>query len=213
MPEELAHDATVPDGPGASAEEPVLVLASASPRRQHLLAEYGYRALIQPTQVEESDASWLSVPELVLLNARRKSAALWEKCPGGLILGADTLVCLDGKAFGKPVDLAEAFDMLSRLSGRTQQVYSGVCLALPGRSVFASFVEETQVTFLSLDPAQISHYLTLINPLDKAGGYAAQEHGDKIIASVSGSWTNVLGLPMERLARTLKETFDILPEA
>ena len=178
-----------------------------------MLAEYGYKALIQPTQVEESEASWLSVPELVLLNARRKCAALWEEHSGKLILGVDTLVCLDGKAFGKPADIDEAFNMLSYLSGRTQQVYSGVQLALPGQGRFTSFVEKTEVTFLPLDAARISHYLTLINPLDKAGGYAAQEHGDKIIASVSGSWTNVLGLPMEKLTRTLENAFNVLPGA
>ncbi len=189
-----------------------LVLASASPRRRVLLAEYGYTATVQPTQVEESEASWLSVPELVLLNARRKSASLWGAGQETVVLGVDTLVCLDGRALGKPADLSCAARMLGSLSGRTHQVYSGVYLACVAQGRFVGFVEKTDVTFLPLGPGQISHYLTLIDPLDKAGGYAAQDHGDKIIASTLGSWTNILGLPMETLGRTLEREFGVVPD-
>lgn len=196
---------------GAPLVRPPLLLASASPRRKDLLAEYGFTAEVRTAPVKESEAPWLTVPELVLLNARRKSAAFWRTRPDAVILGVDTLVCLDGKALGKPPDLPTAAATLMRLSGRTHEVYSGVCLACPALARFATFVERTEVTFLPLDALQIADYLTLINPLDKAGSYAAQEHGEKIIASVEGSWTNVLGLPMETLQPVLAREFGIEP--
>ena len=190
---------------------PSLVLASASPRRRQLLAEHSYRAEILPANVEESTDPDLSVPDLVRLNALLKSAALWPHRPRAVVLGTDTLVCLDGQALGKPADLREAADMLSRLAGRSHEVYSGVCLALPAQGRVVCFVEETRVKFHPLDAAGIDAYLRLIDPLDKAGGYAAQEHGERIIAAYEGSWTNVLGLPMERLGATLAGEFDIRP--
>jgi septum formation protein len=186
-------------------------LASASPRRRQLLDEYGYAALVIPTQVAECDAPWLSARELVALNAGLKSAALWAPHPRAVVLGVDTLVCLDGEALGKPASLEHAAAMLARLAGRSHQVFSGVCLALPAAGRTVQFIEETTVTFHPLSAAQIAAYLRLIDPLDKAGGYAAQEHGDKIIAATDGSWTNVLGLPMERLASVLASEFDIRP--
>ena len=194
---------------------PELVLASASPRRRWLLAEHGYAVRVEPVQVEESAAEWLSVRELVLLNARRKSAARAALESGGdaVVLGVDTLVCLDGRALGKPGDLREAVAMLVRLSGRAHQVYSGVCLIRVSTGRTVSFVEETQVVFRPLDAAGIENYLRRINPLDKAGGYAAQEHGEHIIARHEGSWSNVIGLPMETLGAVLAREFFIRPAA
>ncbi len=192
---------------------PVLVLASASPRRRLLLQESGYAATVAPAPIEESSDPALTVPELVLLNAQLKSAALWKDHPRAVVLGTDTLVCRDGRALGKPADLAEAARMIGSLAGRWHEVYSGVCLALPSRGTVVCFVEETRVRFHGLTAPQIDDYLRLIDPLDKAGGYAAQEHGERIIAGHEGSWTNVLGLPMERLAAVLAETFGIVPQA
>ena len=190
---------------------PPLVLASASPRRRLLLAEHGYRAEVLPAGVEESTDPGLSVPELVGLNALLKSAALWARRPRAVVLGTDTLVCLDGRALGKPADRREAAGMLGALAGRWHEVYSGVCLALPAQGRVACFVEETRVRFHSLATPEIDAYLHLIDPLDKAGGYAAQEHGERIIADHEGSWSNVLGLPMERLAAVLDAEFGIRP--
>ena len=192
---------------------PALVLASSSPRRRQLLAEYGYDARVEPAPVEESAAGWLSVRELVLLNAYRKCAARVARSPAenAVVLGVDTLVCLDGQALGKPADHQAAVAMLGRLSGRPHEVYSGVCLTHPAGRRTICFVEETRVTFRLLDAAGIDAYLRLIDPLDKAGGYAAQEHSEFIIAGHEGSWTNVIGLPMETLARTLAREFAIHP--
>lgn len=194
-----------------TAPAPPLVLASASPRRRQLLAERGYQVEILPANVEESTDPGLSVPELVRLNALLKSAALWARRPRAVVLGTDTLVCLDGVALGKPADLSEAAGMIGRLAGRWHEVYSGVCLALPAEGRVICFVEETRVRFHRLTPPEIDAYLRLIDPLDKAGGYAAQEHGERIIAGHAGSWTNVLGLPMERLAAVLASEFSVHP--
>ncbi len=190
---------------------PMLILASASPRRRQLLRESGYDALVVPTQVEESTDERLTVSELVLLNAQLKSAALWSRHPRAVVLGTDTLVCLDGRALGKPANLDEAAAMIGSLAGRWHEVYSGVCAALPASGQVVCFVERTRVRFLPLTPGDISAYLRLIDPLDKAGGYAAQEHGERIIASFEGSWTNVLGLPMERVSEVLAQEFGVVP--
>ena len=134
---------------------PALVLASSSPRRRQLLAEYGYDARVEPAPVEESAAGWLSVRELVLLNACRKCAARVARSPAedAVVLGVDTLVCLDGQALGKPADRPEAAAMLGRLAGRAHEVYSGVCLTHPAGRRTVCFVEETRVIFPRLGRA------------------------------------------------------------
>lgn len=190
---------------------PALVLASSSPRRRQLLAEHGYFVEVFSVPVEESSAPWLSVRELVLLNAGRKAAATAPERPGALVLGADTLVCLDGQALGKPRDLAQAHEMLLSLSGREHLVFTGVCLMRiqGGASRTVTFVEQTRVTFRSLSETEIRRYHALIDPLDKAGAYAAQEHPELVIAAVDGSRSNVLGLPMERLGAVLEAHFQV----
>ena len=190
---------------------PQLVLASTSPRRKELLAAYGYEALVAPSLMEESEDAWLTVPERVLLNAVRKSKARFVWRSSTVVMGVDTLVSLDGKALGKPRDLKDAGEMVARLCGRSHQVFTGVALRREPEHSFFSFVEESEVTFLALSAIQIAAYHSLINPLDKAGGYAAQEHSDKIIASLEGSWTNVIGLPIERLSQVLTSEFGINP--
>ena len=188
---------------------PRLFLASGSPRRRELLAAAGYRFEPCPAPVSESASGQLTAPELVRLNARRKARAGARLLPAAtgpaaIVLGADTLVSLDGAVLGKPRDLGEAFAMLSRLAGRTHEVFTGVCL-LPtgGGGPAREWVERTTVTFRALGADDLRAYLARINPLDKAGAYAAQEHGADIIAATAGSWTNVMGLPMESLGREL----------
>ena len=193
---------------------PELVLASTSPRRVMLLGEHGYRFRVAPVPVAESAAGWLSVRELVMLNAGRKCVARAAREPASaVVLGVDTLVSLDGEALGKPADLREAAAMLGRLSGRAHAVYSGVCLMQTPMHRAVCFVEETQVMFRGLSAAQIEEYHRLINPLDKAGGYAAQEHGERIIERYEGSWSNVMGLPMETLGEVLAREFSVYPVA
>ena len=191
---------------------PQFVLASASPRRRDLLAQYGYQVRIRPAAIIESDAKWLTVRELVSLNAWRKAIHAAKAEPDSLVLGVDTLVSLDGEALGKPANHAEALAMLQRLAGREHQVYSGVCLCQLRSARSVSFVAVTQVRFHPLSRDEILTYLELIDPLDKAGAYAAQEHGERVIASINGSWTNVIGLPMERLSTVLREEFHLEPQ-
>jgi septum formation protein len=182
---------------------PPLILASASPRRAELLRQLKLEFVTMPGDVVEIFDEQLSPRELCQLNAHRKARSVAKKHPDSLVLGADTLVFLDGKVFGKPRDLAEAKQMLAKLQGRTHQVVTGVCLMHLRGHHERIFAVSTDVTFHPLGMEQIREYLEKINPLDKAGAYAIQEYGDKIVAEISGSYSNVVGLPVERLREEL----------
>ena len=156
-----------------------------------------------PGTVAEVAHEHLSPLEVCQLNAHRKTRAVAKKIPDALVLGADTLVFLEREIFGKPRDLAEAKQMLSKLQGRTHQVVTGVCLMHLRAHRERIFAVSTDVTFRALTTGQISDYLSKMNPLDKAGAYAIQEHGDTIVAEISGSYSNVVGLPVERLGEEL----------
>lgn len=183
---------------------PPLILASASPRRRELLARHSVPFEVITRPCVESESPDLSARELARWNAHRKAAVVAALHPGRLVLGADTVVSLDGVSLGKPRDLAEAEAMLCRLAGRTHQVVTGVCLLRKTPPQTRLFYEQTQVTFRPLSLAQIRRYLGLIQPLDKAGAYALQDHGDLIVREVHGSYSNVVGLPMERVERELR---------
>lgn len=179
---------------------PLLVLASTSPRRRALLAEYGYRfEVVAPEGVEEIAPPDLSPAETVLENAKAKARAVAAVRPLDVVLGVDTEVFFEGRVLGKPRDMADAFAMLSRLNGRTHEVYSGCCLVDNGQE--RGFVEITKVHFNHRSDAELRAYLERINPLDKAGAYAAQNDDGEMIARFEGSFTNVIGLPMEALKR------------
>jgi nucleoside triphosphate pyrophosphatase len=182
---------------------PSLILASASPRRAELLRELKLDFEILPSAASEIFDENLSPLELCQLNAHRKARAVAKKIPDALVLGADTLVFLDGNIFGKPRDLAEARRMLAQLQGRTHQVVTGVSLIHLRAHRERMFAASSDVTFHALDEKQISDYLSKIEPLDKAGAYAAQAHGDSIIAEIAGSRSNVIGLPLEKLKAEL----------
>ena len=178
---------------------PTLILASASPRRSELLRGVDIEFTVVPSEAEEVHNEHLTVSEMSQLNAYRKARAVAKKHPDALVLGADTLVALETTVFGKPANLAEAARMLKKLQGHTHQVVTGVCLLQLRGHRQKLFAESTEVTFRPLDAVQIRDYLTTINPLDKAGAYAIQEGGEKIVASIEGSFSNVVGLPVERL--------------
>lgn len=180
------------------------ILASQSPRRVDLLTEAGYAFDAIPANVDEAHDPTLTPPELTCANARLKALAISQNHPNAIVLGADTLVYVDGDPLGKPADMAEAVAMLQRLVGRTHQVCTGVVLCRQTPALETAFHVITDVTFHALATPQIEAYLAKINPLDKAGGYAAQDHGGDIIANTEGSWTNVVGLPMEALASELQ---------
>ena len=179
---------------------PLLVLASTSPRRRALLAEYGYRfEVVAPDGVEEIAPPELSPADTVLENAKAKSRAVAKLRPNETVLGVDTEVFFEGRVLGKPRDMEDAFAMLSRLNGRTHEVFSGCWLIEAGKE--RGFVEITRVHFHRRTDAELRAYLSRIHPLDKAGAYAAQNDDGEMIARFEGSFTNVIGLPMEALKR------------
>jgi septum formation protein len=191
-----------------SGQPPPLVLASGSPRRSALLVEAGIPFTVEVPAVEESATRALTLRELTGYNAARKAIAVARRHPDAVVLGADTLVALDGEAIGKPRDLREAAQILRRLSGREHQVHSGV--ALVAARTIRTFHVVSHVRFRSLTDGQIVAYLAKIDPLDKAGAYAAQGHGAEIIQRLRGSYSNVVGLPMEETVPALAE-FGITP--
>jgi septum formation protein len=182
---------------------PPLILASASPRRAELLKLLQVKFRILPGEAQEVAHEHLSPLEVCQLNAHRKARAVAKKIPDDLVLAADTLVFLDGEIFGKPHNLTDARRMLARLQGRTHQVVTGVCLMHLRVHRERIFAVSTDVLFHPLDDRQIRSYLAKINPLDKAGAYAIQESGELIISEVSGSYSNVVGLPVEKLRQEL----------
>jgi septum formation protein len=184
---------------------PPLVLASRSPRRRELLVAAGAKDVtIAASDVEESSDASQGLAALVLNNARAKATDIAAQFPKSIVLGADTLVWLDGAALGKPSDMGEARHMLDHLSGRVHEVCTGVHLVRLDPHLQVEFHETTHVRFRPLDAAAIDAYLQRVDVLDKAGAYALQEHGDLIIESVEGSRSNVVGLPVERTLAALR---------
>ena len=184
---------------------PPLILASASPRRAELLKLLSVKFRVLPGQVVEVAHEHLSPLEVCQLNAHRKARAVAKKIPDALVLGADTLVFLDNEILAKPRNLADARQMLARLQGRHHQVVTGVCLMHLRSHRERTFAASTDVLFHPLNARQIRDYLSGINPLDKAGAYAIQEHGELIISEISGSYSNVVGLPVEKLREELHQ--------
>ena len=183
--------------------EPMLILASASPRRAELLRQLGLEFEVIPSQVEEVHSNDLSAGEVAQINAYRKARAISKKHPDAITLGVDTVVTFGGRIFGKPANLEEAEEMLLTMSGQLHQVVTGVCLIHLRAHRQRIFFEQTDVTFRPMTLAQIRHYHSQVTPLDKAGGYGIQEKGDVLVESLSGSFTNVIGLPLERLETEL----------
>jgi len=182
---------------------PPLILASASPRRAELLRGLGLEFTVLTSAAEEAHQDDFTARELCLLNAYRKARAVAKQHPQALVLGADTLVYLGTTLYGKPTDMADAHRMLRELAGHTHQVVTGVCLLHLAKHRCRLFAETTDVTFKPLSDAQITAYLKAIQPLDKAGGYAIQDRGDDIVERINGSFTNVVGLPVERVRHEL----------
>ena len=183
-----------------------LVLASQSPRRVQLMREAGYEFEIVVPEVEEAHDGSLSPEVLTVENARRKAVAGAVLHPDALVIGADTMVYLDSEPLGKPANLDEALTMLRRLSGRSHEVCTGVYLAWDAGRQGRGFHVISHVVFKTLSDDLIRAYHALVNPLDKAGAYGIQENGNMIISGHEGSWTNVMGLPMERLTEELEKS-------
>jgi septum formation protein len=180
-----------------------LVLASQSPRRLELMRDAGYVFEVAAPAVEEAHDATLTPAELTIEDARRKAVAGAAASPDAVVIGADTLVYINGAPLGKPRDLDEALGMMRQLSGRGHHVCTGVYLAWAGGAEGRGFHVITDVTFKPLTDDVIRAYHARVDPLDKAGAYGIQEASDMILDHYEGSWTNVMGLPMERLQEEL----------
>jgi len=180
-----------------------LILASASPRRIELLRQLALDFKVMPSDIPEILHDQLTAGEAAQINAYRKARSIAKRYPDALVISADTLVYTE-TIFGKPASLEDAYTMLERLQGRTHQVVTAVCLLNLRNHRQRLFAETTAVTFRPLDAVKIRRYLSKVNPLDKAGAYAIQEEGDLIVERISGSYTNVVGLPLERLRSELQ---------
>jgi len=187
-----------------------LLLASGSPRRVKLSSEGGFKFKIVKPSVSERADPHLTARELTGWNAVRKGMAVAKRNPRDVVLAADTVVAVGNKIIGKPNDLQDAVRILRRLSGRTHQVYSSVFIAQLAQGKAELFCEISTVRFRKLKAGEVRSYLGRINPLDKAGAYAAQGHGADIIAKIDGSYSNVIGLPMEQTVTVLAR-FGIRP--
>ena len=180
-----------------------IILASASPRRRELMEMLGVRDLkIIPARGEERPHPELTPDALVKELSRCKAREVADSHPGALVIGADTIVVLDGAVLGKPRDAAEARSMLARLSGRTHTVWTGVTVIRDGET--RSHAERTEVRFRPLTSREIDAYVATGEPLDKAGAYGAQGLGSLFVEHLDGDFFNVMGLPLCALGNLLK---------
>lgn len=207
-----------------------LVLASASPRRRELLSQIGLEFTVMPSTKEEN-AKTTEAGALVQELSRQKAVDIWEQLPGGqgqnpdadqeqiaeetqepnlngkrqpelLVIGADTVVCCEGKILGKPHSREAAAEMLTALQGRSHEVYTGVTLYSQSETV--TFFECTQVEFYPMTEVEISEYIDSKEPMDKAGAYGIQGLGARFVKGIRGDYNNVVGLPVGRLYQELK---------
>lgn len=182
---------------------PRLILASASPRRRELLAQAGYAFDIVTAQVTEHEAEDADPRHMVLHNAALKAEWVSARHPDATVLGADTTVFIDNVVLNKPRDAAEARAMLRRLSGRTHTVFTGLAVRRATDGLRLDLGVASDVIFKPLTEEVIDLYLGRVHTLDKAGGYAIQEHGDLIVERFTGSLTNIIGLPLEETKQLL----------
>ena len=180
-----------------------LILASASPRRKQLLGELGVPFDVVVAQVTEHEDPSTDPRVMVSHNAELKAEWVAQRHPESYVLGADTTVFIDNTVLNKPVDLADARQMLHRLSGRTHVVYTGVAFRHLGENVKVDEGVTSEVTFKPFGDDVIDEYFKLVNPLDKAGSYGIQEGRDLIIENWRGSFSNIMGLPMEATKQIL----------
>ena len=184
------------------------VLASGSPRRRRLLEGLGLAFEVVVSDVEETADPALAPEVIVQHLAQEKAAAVAAFHPEALTLGADTIVVLENDILGKPTDESNARAMLRCLSGATHEVYTGIALLHPPSNRCRTSYEATRVTFGTLTAQEIDAYVASGSPMDKAGGYGIQDdHGALFVARIDGDYYNVVGLPLHRLYRLLRDEF------
>lgn len=180
-----------------------IILASSSPRRKEILAMAGLPFTVVPSEYEEDNSLPLPPSKLVAQLALGKARWVAERHPGALVIGADTLVAMDGRVYGKPRDEAELAAMFKQFSGRSHSAFSGIALVQDGHEVTESV--ETKVYFRKLGGDEIARYAKTDEWRDKAGGYGIQATGALFIEKIEGDYFNVVGLPLCRLGQRLDE--------
>lgn len=190
----------------------MLVLASASPRRQELLRNAGISFIVQPADIDETPRAGEPAREYAERLAREKALAVWRLRPQDVVLGADTIVVVDDAILGKPADTADAARMLRLLSGRVHRVITAVCVVgpvargqLPVASEERTASETTLVTMNELSDEEIREYVATGEPMDKAGAYAIQGMASRWIPRIEGDYSNVVGLPVALVHAMLRE--------
>jgi septum formation protein len=191
---------------------PTLLLASTSPRRAELLTAAGIRFTVHKVDIDEAPLPDETPQQHVQRLAQEKAAAVAKARPGNVVLGADTVVAVDGAILGKPRDDRDAAAMLRRLSGREHEVFTGIALAVPGRPI-AVDVACTRVWFSELSTAEVEWYVRSGEPGDKAGAYAIQGLASRFVERIDGSYSNVVGLPIALVWRLLKDLPEFRREA
>ncbi len=203
-----ANGDQVPAVPQIALNRP-LILASASPRRAELLRQVEIAFEVQVSEAaEEADEPGVPAAEVALSHAREKAADVASRRPDRLVLGADTVVVLDGRVLGKPVDADDAARMLRALSGRTHEVITGVAIAFSdgaGPQVVAETHVSTNVRFRELGEDEIAWYVASGEPMDKAGGYGIQGRGAVLVREIDGCYFTVVGLPLSDTWQILRE--------
>ena len=187
-----------------NSENPLIVLASGSPRRRHLLRQIGLEFRVVAADIEETPLPDEKPGEFVSRMAREKALEVMRREGAGLpVLGADTAVILDGQILGKPVNRSDAITMLGGLSGKTHEVFSAVALAVNASEIHQA-LNVTRVTFAQLDSGWIESYCDSGDPMDKAGAYGVQGKAGEKISRIEGSFYGVMGLPLYETAQLLK---------
>ncbi len=180
-----------------------LILASSSPRRQYLMREIGFTFSVEKPEVDESFPEELPVEQVARYLANKKAEYFRQEIHTEVIITADTVVILNGKIINKPANREDAIRMLTELSGKTHLVMTGVCILSAGKEI--SFDDTTEVTFRNLLPEEIAYYVDTYKPYDKAGSYGAQDFiGMIAIEKITGSYFNVMGLPVHKVYAALK---------
>ena len=185
-----------------------IILASKSPRRADLLrkAEIPFVQVNPPEHAETENTDNTDIRFLAVENALRKAESVSSSYPDSIVIGADTIVISpDGRIFGKPDTEDEAFSILSALSGTTHSVVTGVALIVASQEIKETHMEETKVTMKNMSGEDIRSYIADDKPFDKAGAYAIQEGGDRFIDKVDGDFSNVVGLPVYKVAEMIEE--------
>ena len=189
---------------------PLFVLASKSPRRRELLKKIGVQAEIMRANVDESSIGELSPEKTVTELALLKASDVAKYFRGDTyVIGADTVVSLDGEIFGKPQNIEDAKNMLRKLSGKKHSVYTGYCVVHCKSGNIVSRYEKTDVYFKELSDREIDAYIKTREPMDKAGAYGIQEKGSMFVEKIDGDYFNVVGLPVCALVKLFDKEFGV----